>query len=271
MVRPRPVLGIKQGRRETLDPVVAYSQDQEHHGKPRTLRDGGKHAPDRRPRMIRSPETHMMLIKRIIVCFFRKLGYEIVKTKKPEKDDTHEAQDMELPCGEIKKIHYGCGPKYLEGWVNVDLNAQDRPTYFSVSADLTKRHPFSKDQFEFGFAEDFIEHLGQAEQILFLYEVYRTLKKGGVLRLSFPGLEGVLRKHFPDSTYKTATLAKKEAYEMWGHTHFPSFCELEMICKTIGFREVNRVGYGTSAYKELKNIDTREDQIGLNTYVEIIK
>jgi predicted SAM-dependent methyltransferase len=213
----------------------------------------------------------MMLIKRIILYFVRKLGYDIIKTKKRVNDDMPGRQDIEVNCGEIDKIHYGCGPKYLEGWLNVDLNAQDQPPYFSVCADLTKRHPFPNDQFEFGFAEDFIEHLGQAEQILFLYEVYRTLKKGGVLRLSFPGLEGVLRKHFPDSEYKTATLAKKEAYEMLGHTHFPSFCELELICKTIGFCEVNRVGYGTSVYKELTHIDTREDQIGLNTYVEIIK
>ncbi len=213
----------------------------------------------------------MILIKKFIRYFFRKLGYEITKTKGPEKEDILRRQNIDLHCGEINKIDYGCGPKYLEGWLNVDLNAQVRPGYFSLKADLTKKHPFPNDQFEFGFAEDFIEHLGQAEQILFLYEVHRTMKKGGVLRLSFPGLEGVLKKHFPDSEYKTAALAKYEAYEKWGHAHFPSIYELELICKTIGFREVNRVGYGTSVYKELVNIDTRENQIGMNTYVEIIK
>jgi len=213
----------------------------------------------------------MIWVKKLILSLIRKLGYEIVRVKEPASNDRGELQKEKFDCGFLDKIHYGCRPNYLEGWLNVDLQTLDHPGYCCANADLTQRHPFPSDQFAFGFAEDFIEHLGQAEQIMFLYEVYRTLKKGGILRLSFPGLEGVLKKHYPDPKYETAALAKYDAYEKWGHVHFPSLEELELICAKIGFCEVNPVEFGHSAYNELIGLDTRNDQVGLNTYVEIVK
>jgi len=182
-----------------------------------------------------------------------------------------DVQSVISKASEISRIHYGCGSHFLKGWLNVDFNSSDREGYLSATVNLVKRHPFPEDHFEFGFAEDFIEHLGQADQIIFLYEVYRTFKKGGVLRLSFPKLEGVLRKHYTKTEYETAALAKYNAYEKRGHLHFLSVNELELICKHIGFRELNMVEYGDSVYGELKGLDTRKNQIGLNTYVEIIK
>ena len=67
------------------------------------------------------------------------------------------------------------------------------------------------------------------------------------------------------------TYNQDEAYEMWGHIHFLNRDELELICKHLSFREMNSVEHGMSTYDSLKNLDTRIEQIDLNTYVEIIK
>ncbi|NMF59827.1 methyltransferase domain-containing protein [Pseudanabaena yagii] len=136
---------------------------------------------------------------------------------------------------------------------------------------LIAKHPFPDNYFEFGFAEDFLEHIHQDDSIVFLAECYRTLKFGGVLRLSFPGLEGVLEKHYTEINYRNILKAKKEAYTMYDHLHFYSKDELRLVAKHIGYREVNFVEYGVSKFSDLNGLDNRDGQIGLNTYVELIK
>lgn len=213
----------------------------------------------------------MTLLKRIILYLIHKWGYQLVKFEKPPDFSAHETHTIITNISEIKKVHYGCSFNYLKGWLNIDLNAPHKEGFFVASVDLTKRHPFPEERFEFGFAEDFIEHLGQADQIIFLYEVYRTFKRNGVLRLSFPGLEGMLKKHYERLDYPAVVRARYDAYEKWGHLHFPCVGELDLICKHIGFRGMNIVEFGSSVYDELKMLDTRNDQIGENSYVEIVK
>lgn len=205
-------------------------------------------------------------VKKIIKFIINKIGYDVVRLMvegEPEVAITDSQTE--------NKIHYGCGAIYLKDWLNVDLNLRSKEGYVTASVNLVKRHPFKNDSFKFGFAEDFMEHLDQADQIIFLCEVYRTLQKGGVLRLSFPGLEGVLNIHYNEPSYETAKLAKREAYEMWRHKHFLSYEELSLICQNIGYRSIRRVKFGESEYSELYKLDTRHEQIGLNTYVEIVK
>ena len=189
----------------------------------------------------------------------------IRKTKKTKFINDHE----------FFKINYACGGRYLENWLNVDFHYKDafiipdKIIYYAV--DLTAKHPFPDNYFEFGFAEDFIEHLQQADSIVFLSECYRTFKTGGVLRLSFPGLEGVLQKHYKTMNYQTVIKAKEEAFTTWEHFHFYSQDELKTVAKHVGYREVNFVNYGLSNFPELKGLETRNKQIGLNTYVELVK
>ena len=58
---------------------------------------------------------------------------------------------------------------------------------------------------------------------------------------------------------------------MWQHIHFYSREELSLVCRHIGFREVKPVTHGESAHAALQGLDHREDQRGINTYVEITK
>jgi len=177
------------------------------------------------------------------------------------------------------RIQYGCGQNVFEGWLNVD----GFKSYYAWHAvpqavqekihrmELLDSHPFPDNSFRFGFAEDFLEHLDQAESLIFLSEAYRCLKPGGVLRLSFPGLEGVLRRHYRASSYEGAVTGFKEAYEMWHHKHFYSAASLETVARHIGFSTVAPVQFGQSQYRELCGLDTRPDQIDLNLLVELVK
>jgi predicted SAM-dependent methyltransferase len=168
-----------------------------------------------------------------------------------------------------EKIHYGCGSKLIDGWLNVDWHESTASGYRQVN--LLETHPFDSDSVKFGFSEDMLEHFGQAESIFFLSEIHRTLTRGGVMRLSFPGLEGVLKRHYSPPSERRVREGELEAYAYWGHVHFYGRDELRMVATHLGFTDIRFVDYGKSDHPELSDLDTRLDQIGLNTYVELTK
>lgn len=173
----------------------------------------------------------------------------------------------------LDKVHYGCGSRFLEnGWLNLDRSSvSTHPEGFYLAINLVSRHPFPSDYFKFAFAEDFIEHLDQAESLIFLSEAFRTLSKNGVLRLSFPELSGVLRHHYRSSDYEGAVIGREEAYTLWEHKHFYCKESLAIVAKHIGFSDVRCVEYGESHYEALCHLDSRPEQKGLNLYVELTK
>lgn len=176
------------------------------------------------------------------------------------------------------RIHYACGRNVLPGWLNVDgydesfpsgeVPAEIAGTIFRL--DLTGPHPFPDDCFRLGYSEDFIEHIDQPEFIGFLCECFRTFARGGVLRLSSPGLEGILRRHLRGSDWQAADVLREEAYTRWWHKHFLSLAEVEAIARHIGWREVRLLPYGESAIPDLRQ-ETRPQQADLNLVVELVK
>lgn len=177
------------------------------------------------------------------------------------------------------KIHYGCGKNILSGWLNVDGFDESYPDGCIAPqiaenifcCDLTDKHPFPLDYFRFGYSEDLLEHFDQADSLTFLEEVYRTFAPGGVVRFSFPSLEGVLKWHYHTIDYKVFKIGKRDAYTTWTHKHFYCRNSIILVAKHIGFREIHFVEYGISKYPELNNLDTRFEQKGLNLYVELVK
>ena len=170
---------------------------------------------------------------------------------------------------EISRVHYGCGVTILDGWLNIDLYDWVRPGYKKVN--LLNKHPFLDNSISFGFCEDTLEHFNQAESIFFLSEIYRTLIPGGVFRLSFPGLEGVLLRHYSPALEERINEGEFEAYHFWDHLHFYSKAELSLVATHIGYKDVNFVEFGQSKYPDLCNLDARIDQKDLNIYVELLK
>lgn len=172
----------------------------------------------------------------------------------------------------LSRVHYACGTNFFPGWLNVDFYLQGSPKAAVFQCvNLVSRHPYADGTFEYGFAEDFLEHLTQVDSILFLSECYRTLRPGGVLRLSFPGLEGVLRKHYPAGDWETVNVAKEEAFTRYEHLHFYSQPELSAVAKHLGYRSVDFLAYGESDHEPLRGLEQRAAQKDLNTYAELTK
>jgi hypothetical protein len=105
------------------------------------------------------------------------------------------------------RLHFGCGPRVLKGWINIDLAYEPYENYLKYygdmhypsrirggreefyALDVTKEPlPLPDNSVDVVFHEDFIEHLDQRGQILFLAETLRVLKKGGIHRVNTPDL-----------------------------------------------------------------------------------
>lgn len=204
------------------------------------------------------------------------LGYEF--RRRPKTLKLYGGDRFSEQADDLNKIQYACNQKLLSDWINVDMlpkkkalmgKPENEYVYFTV--DLTQRHPFPSDRFSFAYGEDFLEHLTQADALIFLTEAYRTLAADGTLRLSFPGLEGVLRNHYQIADFDTAVEAKQIAFDDLGHYHFFSREELDTVAKHIGFRDVRFFEFGESNQPELRNMETRSHQTEVNTYVELTK
>ena len=186
-----------------------------------------------------------------------------------ETFDSEKAVKYEFSDVGYTKIHYGCGGNIIADWLNIDLYESDAENYYSIN--LLNKHPFPDNSVSFGFSEDVLEHLNQAQSIFFISEIYRTLKKDGVIRLSFPGLEGILKRHYTPYSEDRIRQGEFEAYSFWDHIHFYSKEELKLVAGHIGFKRMEFFEYRKSACSELGGLDTRADQMDLNTYVELTK
>lgn len=216
--------------------------------------------------------------KKLLKRMINLTGYDIQRIaarKWPVRRDG----DRHLFPPPLPRVHYACGPKPLPGWVNVDIYPLEVMTkrfgmpeeFVYCQTDLGGRQPFPDNSFSLAFAEDFIEHLSQQDSIVFLSECLRVLKPGGVLRLSFPGLAGVLKRHFATPTHAAIAKGIHDAYLHFAHLHFYSREELELVAAHLGFSRIHFASFGCSDHEGLRGLETRDKQQDLNIYVELTK
>lgn len=147
-----------------------------------------------------------------------KLKYEVGKIDKLIKErrlkKTKERIATILRNKPVVKLHVGCGPRVLKGWVNIDIAYQPYGNHLKY---FTDKHyskeirgdkndflpidipeyglPFPDNSVDVIFHEDFLEHIPQRDQIAFLSESLRVLKKGGIHRVNTPNLTASMRDH----------------------------------------------------------------------------
>ena len=125
------------------------------------------------------------------------------------------------------KLHLGCGPVYLEGWINIDIyqngytylakERKDLLEYNKTTVDKYYKYLFGKRKSDFVVVDQYFdltqvpypfkdnsvdkilivetfEHFSQDEGMILLKEWYRILnKKGGEVLIDIPDLIGTFR------------------------------------------------------------------------------
>lgn len=168
---------------------------------------------------------------------------------------------MTRPAASLKsvRLHVGSGGRRLDGWINIDrkrLPGVDRVL------DVRRGLPFSA--VDAIFAEHFLEHLTLDEARRFLAECRRVLGSDGVLRLSTPNLDWVVRFCYHDAP--GAQLAQRvadaaainRAFHGWGHRFLYNDAMLAACLREAGFAEIAFETYGRSRTPGLSNLEGHE-------------
>lgn len=92
----------------------------------------------------------------------------------------------------MKCLNLGCGYRYIESWDNVDFVSTGK----SVRAhNLLQGIPFPDNTYDVVYHSHVLEHFPKDRAANFIKECFRVLKKGGVLRVVVPDLEGIVREY----------------------------------------------------------------------------
>ena len=192
------------------------------------------------------------------------------------------------------KVNLGCGLAVAPGWINVDgsLNAlianlpeflhgiayrisgarhyYTEETYrqllrdnWFVHHDLGASIPIADASADFMYSSHFFEHLYPEEAVNLLREAWRSLKPGGLLRLSIPDLAyaiALYHKGDKDRMLKSYFFVEDENNHYSRHKYMYDYDMLSKLLKEAGFREVVRRQFRQGDMPDIHLLDNREGE-----------
>lgn len=92
------------------------------------------------------------------------------------------------------KLHLGCGPKIIPGFIHIDVLAADHIQHQCSVCVL----PFPAESIELIYASHVLEHFRRSEYRNVLREWYRVLVTGGILRLAVPDFAACAKIYYEE-------------------------------------------------------------------------
>jgi predicted SAM-dependent methyltransferase len=187
---------------------------------------------------------------------FRKLGFEIKKVEKHNinKNDLNRLSQLVINNQPLK-LHFGCGPRVLKGWINIDIAFEPYEDYLQYYTDkhypenmrgnrndfyqinlIKTGLPIPDNSVDLIFHEDFFEHLTQKEQVIFLAETLRVMKKGSTHRINTPNLLASMRDNSSFDKGKEGVFTGE--WENWHHYSIITPAILEEMAKMVGYSDI---------------------------------
>ena len=150
------------------------------------------------------------------------------------------------------KLQIGCGARILKGWYNIDKGYDTDTHWFSAGIypeairgtrdnlllfDVTTGPlPYEDNSIDIIFHEDFIEHLAQRDQIMFLSDTLRVLKPGGCHRVNTPNLLQMQRRS--DFSKGFHGVCTDPEWDKWEHKNVLTQATLEEMALMVGYSKV---------------------------------
>ena len=146
------------------------------------------------------------------------------------------------------KVHLGPGQKnYLDGWINVDANFLTAK--IDLWADVGSKLPFSDETVDAFYSHHVIEHLADAKLPIHFAEMFRCLKKGGVIRVGGPNGDVAAERflsndskwfsNFPDNRRSIGGRFANYILCRGEHLTILTASYLEELTSDAGFREIS--------------------------------
>jgi predicted SAM-dependent methyltransferase len=127
------------------------------------------------------------------------------------------------------RLHLGCGPNILEGYINID-KFYDDPMVMKADALML---PFADESVDEVMHQQLAEHLDFHQEKQAFDEWYRVLKVGGTLCMDVPDFEWVVGKFiWANDDFKE--FYKKEDHHYFGHGYDMNERWSSLICHIFG-------------------------------------
>jgi len=169
------------------------------------------------------------------------------------------------------RLHVGAATSRLPGWINTDAYWRA-----SLYLDATRPWPVVPGSVSYVYGDNVIEHLTLPEGRRMLECAFRSLCRGGRIRLATPDVERMARIYLGEPAAADQLLAwhrsaGREAahpvdllriyFTHWGHEagYLYDFASLSQELRRAGFANVTRCGTGESADPVLRNLEARTD------------
>lgn len=181
-----------------------------------------------------------------------------------------------------RKLHFGCGGRHVDGWLNADVRGSD------WDVDLCDRLPWPDQAFDIAIGQQVIEHLEIDEALIqLLSELHRVICPGGELWLSCPDIRKICEAYCSDKgksilesrvkRYPPAWLERlpsqqiiNEFFNQGGeHKNLFDFEFLSMLVRQAGFRECHEESEATFL-KRVPDFPPRLDD-DVSLYVKCVK
>jgi len=200
------------------------------------------------------------------------------------------------------KINIGCGDNIINivpGWLNINKlrekeifcgTVSNKQDACFLNCDVLKELPLIENNIKYVYASNFIEHLTFQESIDFLKKCFKIMKKGGVIRLSFPDLELWCKnytfnnKKFFKQYYKFTggynrlpeLKTKGEIFmsqlHNWGHRWGWDIESMRHVLTITGFSKIKKKKHLKSAIVDINTIEPKTKVRVLEcTYIEAFK
>lgn len=175
----------------------------------------------------------------------------------------------------MQLLNIGCGPCYMDGWINIDISAAHKT---DICADVLA---LNFDGVDAILLTHMVEHLNLNEASEAFGLFYKWLKPGGILRLGVPSLELAAKAYVNGSDmrflyganfkgyYLHDTACERFNYFMkeWEHKITYDFQQLRLMLFDAGFSIIERKEANNSAIPNFNH----DRYISESLYVEAIK
>jgi predicted SAM-dependent methyltransferase len=172
-----------------------------------------------------------------------------------------------------RKLHIGCGPMILEGWLNTDMTPlRERGVIY---LDITEPLPLPDGSFDYVYSEHLIEHVSLPAGIDHMKECNRILKRGGIMRIATPDLQflldyfagrpltpvqqgfldEIIHEFHPGLGLRSPAILLNEFVREWGHQFIYDRDVLRQAMELAGFGEVISCNVKESRHPPLDGLE----------------
>lgn len=151
----------------------------------------------------------------------------------------------------MKQANIGCGPCYMDGWINIDISDKHKTDICGNVLQLE----LESNSFDSILLTHSFEHLQFPDDAVKALELfYKWLKPGGILRIAVPDLELAAKAYangsdlkflyggdFPGYYYKDTPGQRLNFFiKAWEHTNCYDFTMLRLMLQDAGFEKIEK-------------------------------